>query len=156
MGAAGARGLHRIVATVGPGSFTGIRAALSLALGIGLAADVAVVGVTTGAALAASFPAPADWTVWVAVAARRGRVFLEIEGKVSSLAEDDMPQPGRNVWLLGDAAMTAVALLQTRGFVAHCPNAGGPTALGMAEASSRCAVSARPIYVDEPSTTLAR
>jgi tRNA threonylcarbamoyl adenosine modification protein YeaZ len=45
--------LDRIVATTGPGSFTGLRVGLSAARGIGLAADKPVVGVTTLAAFAA-------------------------------------------------------------------------------------------------------
>lgn len=45
--------LDRIVATTGPGSFTGLRVGLSAARGIALAADKPVVGVTTLAAFAA-------------------------------------------------------------------------------------------------------
>lgn len=45
--------LDRIVATTGPGSFTGLRVGLSAARGIALAANKPVVGVTTLAAFAA-------------------------------------------------------------------------------------------------------
>src|SRR5690349_5295953 len=45
--------LDRIVATTGPGSFTGLRVGLSAARGIALAADKPVVGVTTLATFAA-------------------------------------------------------------------------------------------------------
>ena len=51
-----ARRLDLIAVTVGPGSFTGIRAGLALAHGIALAAGVPIVGVTVGEALADSLP----------------------------------------------------------------------------------------------------
>ena len=45
--------LDRIAVTVGPGSFTGIRVAVSAARGFGVALDIPVVGVSTLAAFAA-------------------------------------------------------------------------------------------------------
>ena len=52
----GVTGLDAVAAVVGPGGFTGIRAALALAEGIGLGAGIPVIGVTTGEALAAAVP----------------------------------------------------------------------------------------------------
>jgi len=52
--------LDRIVVTVGPGSFTGLRVGLSVARGFGLVLDKPVVGITTLAAIARSC-APSDF-----------------------------------------------------------------------------------------------
>ena len=72
--------LDAVAAVVGPGGFTGLRAALALAHGIALGAGLPVIGVTTGEALAAALP-PEDRAggraVWAAVDNRRGRVVLE-------------------------------------------------------------------------------
>ena len=72
-----AASLDLVAVTVGPGSFTGIRAGLALAHGIALAAGVPVVGVTVGEALADSLPHLGERQLWVAIDSRRGRVFLE-------------------------------------------------------------------------------
>jgi tRNA threonylcarbamoyladenosine biosynthesis protein TsaB len=62
-----------VAATIGPGSFTGVRAALALARGIALGAGAPLVPVTTGEALAAAAP---DGDVLAAIDSRRGHVFL--------------------------------------------------------------------------------
>lgn len=73
--------LDRIVATVGPGSFTGLRVGLSAARGFALAARRPVVGVTTLAALAAPFLAMDDsLPVVSAIDARHDHVFLQMFG----------------------------------------------------------------------------
>ena len=94
-----AGGLAAVAVTVGPGSFTGVRAALALAHGIGLAAGVAVRGVTVGDAIRAV----AGDGVWVAVDSRRGRVFLDDGERVVSVGLDDLPGPHGAVVVAGDA-----------------------------------------------------
>ena len=79
--------------TVGPGSFTGIRAGLALAHGIALAAGVPVVGVTVGEALADSLPYLGERQLWVAIDSRRGRVFLERDDTVVATPLDALPTP---------------------------------------------------------------
>jgi tRNA threonylcarbamoyl adenosine modification protein YeaZ len=77
--------LDRIAVTVGPGSFTGIRVAVSAARGFGVALDIPVVGVSTLAAFAAPLvlaPKPAARTpgscvIVPAIDARHGHVYLQ-------------------------------------------------------------------------------
>lgn len=71
-------GLGRVVAVVGPGSFTGIRAGLAAARGLGLALSIPVIGVTTLEALAAEARALAPGrAVLAALDARRDEVYAQ-------------------------------------------------------------------------------
>ncbi len=75
--------LDRVAVTVGPGSFTGIRVAISAARGFGVALDIPVVGVSTLAAFAAPLvlgqkPAsPQQGVIVSAIDARHGQVYLQ-------------------------------------------------------------------------------
>ena len=75
--------LDRIAVTVGPGSFTGIRVAISAARGFGVALDIPVMGVSTLAAFAAPLvlgPKPASpkpSIIVSAIDARHGQVYLQ-------------------------------------------------------------------------------
>jgi len=72
-------GLDRIAVTTGPGSFTGLRVGLSAARGIGLAANIPVVGVTTLAAYAAPVVSQnAEHPVISAIDARHDHVYLQV------------------------------------------------------------------------------
>jgi tRNA threonylcarbamoyladenosine biosynthesis protein TsaB len=71
--------LDGIAATVGPGSFTGIRTALAAARGLGLALGRPVWGVTTTAALAKAAAAHGPGQGIVAVIdARRDEVYIQV------------------------------------------------------------------------------
>jgi len=73
--------LDRIAVTVGPGSFTGLRVGISAARGIALAAGRAAVGVSTLSAYAAPHIAlDRAQTVFVAIDARNGQVYLQVFG----------------------------------------------------------------------------
>lgn len=80
VGAAGGfRVLDRVVVTVGPGSFTGLRVGISAARAIALAAGIPAVGVTTLSAYAAPVIASGVGTlVASAIDARHGQVYLQV------------------------------------------------------------------------------
>ncbi|MDQ2804062.1 MAG: tRNA (adenosine(37)-N6)-threonylcarbamoyltransferase complex dimerization subunit type 1 TsaB, partial [Pseudomonadota bacterium] len=107
--------LDLVAVTVGPGGFTGIRAALALAHGIGLAAGIPVVGVTVGEALAAALPDLGRRCLWTATDSRRGRVFLERRAGVSAFTLDALPDPDGPITLAGDAAVMVAPRLTAHG-----------------------------------------
>ncbi|WP_439599288.1 tRNA (adenosine(37)-N6)-threonylcarbamoyltransferase complex dimerization subunit type 1 TsaB [Falsiroseomonas sp.] len=117
--------LDAVAVVVGPGGFTGLRAAISLAEGLALGAGARLVGITTGEALAAALPETlrARRAVWSAVDTRRGRLVLErlapgawqAEDAPQPMAEEDLPDPPGPVALVGDAAPGAAARLRARG-----------------------------------------
>jgi tRNA threonylcarbamoyladenosine biosynthesis protein TsaB len=158
--------LDAVAAVVGPGGFTGIRAALALAEGLALAAGVPLIGVTTGEALAAALPGPlrARRAVWTAVDNRRGRVALERfapgaalpEAAPEVLAEAALPVPTGPVAVAGDAAPAVAARLAARG----CDVVLSDLRLPDAAAAARVAAlrlagrlpprPARPLYLEPP------
>lgn len=147
------RQLAMVAVTIGPGSFTGIRAALSLAHGIALAGKVPLVGVTVGEALTV---ADNGRQQWVAVDTRRGRVFLDRGCGVVAMALDALPDPGGPVSLAGDAAVAVSSRLEARGIDVLLLPARMPTPSGIA-AGARRRISAgpdtrpvQPLYVDPP------
>lgn len=73
--------LDRIVTTVGPGSYTGLRVGISAAKGLAMATGKQTVGVTTLAALSAPLIAKTDSIpVLAAIDARHGNVFYHLAG----------------------------------------------------------------------------
>ncbi len=153
--------LHAVAVTVGPGGFTGIRTALALAHGIGLAAGIEVIGVSVGEAIAALLPQ--DWPVWCALDSKRGRVFLERDGVVRSLDPADLPVPAAPVLIAGNAAGLVVEHLRAQGApVQQAAGADAVEPLGLALAAAarhagRLAPrAAQPLYVDPPEARLPR
>ena len=73
--------LDRIVVTIGPGSFTGLRVGISAARGIALASGKPAIGLSTLAAYAAPYVA-ADETAAIvaAIDARHANVYLQVFG----------------------------------------------------------------------------
>lgn len=145
--------LAMIAVTVGPGSFTGIRAALSLAHGIALAAGLPVVGVTVGEALTIPDIGRAQWVV---VDNRRGRVFLDRDGVVGTVALDSLPETVGPVSVAGDAAVAVASRLAARGVDVLLLPDRFPTPAGIAIAAQRRMASglagrlAQPLYMDPP------
>jgi tRNA threonylcarbamoyladenosine biosynthesis protein TsaB len=159
--------LDAVAAVVGPGGFTGLRAALALAGGLALGAGVPLIGVTTGEALAAALPAElrAARAVWAAVDNRRGRVVLERfapggawtpEGPPEPMEESALPRPAGPVAVAGDAAPAVAARLAARGLDALLTGSRLPDAAAAARvAALRLAGrlpgrEARPLYAEPP------
>ena len=74
--------IDRFAATVGPGSFTGVRVGLAAARGLALGRGKPAVGVTTLEAIAATaardFALPVGARIAVAIDARRGELYVQI------------------------------------------------------------------------------
>ncbi len=70
-------GVDRIAVTLGPGSFTGVRIAVSAARGLGLATGRPVFGLSTLEVMAACLAPDARPTL-VAIDARRGEVYAQL------------------------------------------------------------------------------
>jgi tRNA threonylcarbamoyladenosine biosynthesis protein TsaB len=155
-----AASLDLVAVTVGPGSFTGIRAGLALAHGMALAAGVPVIGVTVGEALAASLPHLGGRSLWVAIDSRRGRIFLERDAAVLATALDALPAPDGKVAVAGDAAPAVAARLAARDEDVMLTDARLPLARHVAEIAERRArgllraLPAQPLYVDPPEARL--
>ena len=152
--------LDLVAVTVGPGSFTGIRAGLALAHGIGRAANVPVVGVTVGEALADSLPYLGARELWSVVDSRRNRIFLERDGVTTALALADLPQPSGKIALAGDAARTVAAWLAARDIDVTLTDARIPQARHIAVVAEHRHAGrlpprpAQPLYVDPPEAKL--
>ncbi len=160
-------GPDAVAATIGPGGFTGLRAALSLAQGLALGWGIPAIGVTVGEALAASVPAPvrAARAVWAVTDSKRGHWFLETfaPGDPAALAPPipvfpaDLPRPAGPVACAGGRAAALAARLLARGDAALLTDQRRPEAVGIARVgAARLAGDlaprlAQPLYVDAPS-----
>jgi tRNA threonylcarbamoyl adenosine modification protein YeaZ len=150
-----ASALDLIAVTVGPGSFTGIRAALALAHGLGLGLGLPVVGVTVGEAFADALSDIGFRRLWSAISSRRGRVFLERDGMVSAFALDDLPNPAHPIAAAGDAAVEIAARLAARGADVMLTDVRLPAGRYIAQVGARryagaLPLASQPLYVDPP------
>lgn len=158
--AATERAIDLVAVTIGPGGFTGLRAALSVAHGVALASGRPIVGVTVGEALVDSLPHFGERELWVAIDSRRGHIFLERNGGVQSVALDALPPAGGPLAVAGDAAIVVAARLAARGDNVMLTDARQPLPRHIAVVGRRrfagdlppCA--AQPLYVDPPATRL--
>jgi tRNA threonylcarbamoyladenosine biosynthesis protein TsaB len=164
-----ATALDAVAAVVGPGGFTGLRAALALAQGLALAIGRPAIGVTTGEALAAGLPAVLRQgrEVWTCIDTRRGRLVLErflpgaaAAGPARSLAPEELPDCEVPPLLAGDAAEMALAALLARGVAAENSGHALPDAADAAAvAALRLAghlppMPALPLYVEPPAVRM--
>ena len=150
------RGIDLVAVTVGPGSFTGIRAGIALAHGIGLGLGVPVVGVTVGEAIAEAFPQLGDRALWIVTDSRRGHIFLERPGEIVSLAQDALPRPTQKVAVAGGAAKAIAARLAASGANVMLTDArfALPRHIALVAARRHAGTlpprAAQPLYVDPP------
>ncbi|WP_321500176.1 tRNA (adenosine(37)-N6)-threonylcarbamoyltransferase complex dimerization subunit type 1 TsaB [Breoghania sp.] len=122
MGQAGAEfsDLDRIVVTVGPGSFTGLRVALSVARGFAVVVSLDLVGVTTLAAIAdGAREAAGGHPIAIALPARGGEVYAQVFdatgaalGEPAALEAADFARDLAPGTRLGGAAADAIAGLR--------------------------------------------
>ncbi|HEX7390922.1 MAG TPA: tRNA (adenosine(37)-N6)-threonylcarbamoyltransferase complex dimerization subunit type 1 TsaB, partial [Acidiphilium sp.] len=133
----------------------GLRAAIALAQGLGLAADVPVHGISLGEAFGAAFPA-LHRPLWIAVPARRGRLFLERDGHAEAFGDADIPAPDGPVALAGGRAGEVAAVLAARGHdvmltdARTCPGVAIALAARQRVAAGLPVRDAVPLYVDPP------
>jgi tRNA threonylcarbamoyladenosine biosynthesis protein TsaB len=152
--------LDLVAVTVGPGSFTGVRAGLALAHGIALAAGVPIIGVTVGEALADALPQLGGRQLWSAIDSRRGRIFLERNGTVTAVSLDELPAAEGRVAVAGDAAVAAAARLAARDVDVMLTDARLPLARHVAVVAEQRfngalpPLPALPLYVDPPEARL--
>jgi tRNA threonylcarbamoyladenosine biosynthesis protein TsaB len=155
--------LTAIAVSVGPGSFTGLRASLAFAEGVAAGARIPVIGVTVAEALAvaarAEDAAVADLPLWCALDARHGRLFLHRGGapdawEVAHLG--DPPRPRMPVALTGDAAEALGDVLRNGGLpaiitAARLSHARAVAIAGLWRLQGRLPpLAATPLYVDPP------
>jgi len=168
--------LSFVAVSVGPGSFTGLRASLAFAQGLAAGAGFPVIGVTVAEALAVAAAAEAGagagaeagaeagaWPLWCALDGRNGRLFLHRGGlpeawEIASL--DDPPRPPAPVALAGDAAEALGTVLRERGFpvvvtTARLSHAREVAIAGLRRARGRLPpLAATPLYIDPPRAAL--
>ncbi|WP_424810452.1 tRNA (adenosine(37)-N6)-threonylcarbamoyltransferase complex dimerization subunit type 1 TsaB [Roseococcus sp. YIM B11640] len=156
--------IDAVAVGVGPGSFTGLRTAISLAQGLAAARGIPVMAVTTGEALAAAEHGPGP--VWAATENRRGQLFLErfapglrAEGGPVVVEEDALPQPEVLTRLVGDGAPRAASRMAARGWPVALGDGRGIDAAALARVAARRfsgelpGRAAEPLYVEPPATT---
>lgn len=109
--------LTAIAVGVGPGGFSGLRAASALAQGLALGAGCPVHGVAARDSLALRLaPGLGPFALWFALSGAGGRILLHRPGaEPHALEEAALPRPEGPVAVVGDAAARVVARLAARG-----------------------------------------
>ncbi|GFE96103.1 tRNA (adenosine(37)-N6)-threonylcarbamoyltransferase complex dimerization subunit type 1 TsaB [Gluconobacter sp. Gdi] len=132
----------RVVAVIGPGSFTGLRASLSLAAGLAAGWECPTIGVTLGAAIRATL---GQLDVTCISVARRGRYFVDPPtGEVFAISADDLDASAFEV-IAGDAVS------ERETWPCRVVACVAPDALGIVRAAETLPSGPlMPLYVDPP------
>lgn len=157
-----ATSLGAVAVTVGPGSFTGLRAAIALAQGVAAGAGCPLIGVTVAEALIAALPATAtSRDVWVAIDSRRDRVFLLRGLDATAYALTELPHAIGRIAVAGDAAIAVASRLAARATASvMLTDARLPDAVMVAAVAARRLagelpkLAAEPMYIDAPEAKL--
>jgi tRNA threonylcarbamoyladenosine biosynthesis protein TsaB len=151
--------LQRIGATVGPGSFTGLRVGVAFAKGLASALAIPTVGVGTLEALVADQPG----LTAAILDARRDQVYLQVfESGVALMAPDVLPlgtaaarlaelSNGRPVTLIGSGASLLAPAFPDA--VTRAPDGCDPRQVARL-AATRSITPIRPLYLRAPDARL--
>lgn len=141
-----------VAVTTGPGSFTGLRSAIALAAGYAEAAGIELVGVPLIEIFTTMLPG-LNRPLWVALTARRGRIFLLHGGIAAGMADTALPKPQGPVAIAGDQANLVASRLAAAGHDVMLTDARQP-ALAAIAAAARARPAAQgpvlPLYIDPP------
>ncbi len=148
-----------IAVTIGPGSFTGLRTSIAIAQGFAAAAGIPLLGVTVDEAFSVAFPI-LHRPLWIAIRARREKIFLIRESTPHGFADDQIPLIRNPVAIAGNAANEVAARLAAAGGDVILTNARAIEP-GWVAAAARVRLAAGlpphpalPIYVDPPEAKL--
>jgi tRNA threonylcarbamoyladenosine biosynthesis protein TsaB len=128
--------IDRLAVTIGPGSFTGLRAGLATARGLALATGLPLIGITTLEALAAAVPAAEREGRRLVAALDSKRAEIYLQSFAADLARLDSPvasrpeayaatiAPETRVVVAGDAAEAMREVLAARGCAVTLASSG--------------------------------
>ncbi len=169
--AIGYGGLAAIATTVGPGSFTGLRAGLAAARGLALATGLKAVGVSTleAAAQAVTPDERRGKTVLAAIDSRREEIFVQAFSEdLAALAQPMVLTPGDAaaasppgaLIVAGDAGGALLAALRQAGRDAALAQSAGATDAAVVAAMAEALLARgdslpplRPLYLRPPDVT---
>lgn len=145
---------------IGPGSFTGLRTSIALAQGFAAGIGAVLWGISVWEAYKEGLQ-ELDRPLWIAVRARKGRVFLlRAKSKAESFPDDALPVPHEPIALAGEeAALLAPSLTSQGADVILAPHyLPDASCVGLVAHKHRIAGDipnpAIPLYVDPPEAKL--
>lgn len=144
---------------IGPGSFTGLRTSIALAQGVAAGLNIPLWGITAWDAYQEALPGLSH-PLWVALRARRGRLFLLRDGKAEAFADEQLPCPEVPIYVAGEEAAFVTESLCAQKADARLTTAGliNPLWVGLAalrqKQAGKAPAPALPLYVDPPEAKL--